>query len=240
MTRVRNVLDAIARQCSISTPANGWVAATQPQHVEIRDGFVRETVDNILDRIDFPEPVSESRVVTGIGAEEQGLPTDFLRLHRQPLAVYHVERQEPCVAIHSDAEYEFLKTRGAAGARLHYRLHGYEANWKLDFYPIIPVGDTVMVSYVTRNWLMSGSTAGYSISTDEDIILLPRRLVEAGAIWRFRERKGLPFADKQTEYETLMVRYGRDSRTLRTTTYGDTGPYWPFNQPVPNVITGEV
>ncbi len=53
------------------------------------------------------------------------------------------------------------------------------------------------------------------------MILFPRRLVEAGIVWRFRERKGLEFMTKWTEYQELMAQY---SNTTKMRTKIDFGP----------------
>ena len=66
MTLVTSVLDRIARKCSVTTPSS-WLTATGLQHVEIRDDFFEDTVSDILDRADMPEPIAATTSFTAGG-----------------------------------------------------------------------------------------------------------------------------------------------------------------------------
>ena len=63
-------------------------------------------------------------------------------------------------------------------------------------------------------------TPGSEFTAEEDVLLLPRRLVESGIIWRYRERRGLPYTDKFNEYEILMQRMANDRRGRRSVNMG--------------------
>ena len=52
MTTVVEALNRIARQCSIKAPSS-WVSATRDDHVSLRDDFLNETVEDILERVGF-------------------------------------------------------------------------------------------------------------------------------------------------------------------------------------------
>ena len=55
-TPITEVLDRIARQCNV-TPPSSWVTASRYDHVELRDDILLETVDDLLDRVDWPSPI---------------------------------------------------------------------------------------------------------------------------------------------------------------------------------------
>jgi len=215
-------------QCSLAAPSS-WITSTQDGHVEFRDGFMLETVDDILDRVDLPSPVGGQQTITGDGSETYTLNSNFKRLHRDDLAVYDNTQDRPCIPITSDGRYTFIKDTGTSGIVHFYKVTGYEGNYSISFYTEPSASTTITVSYQTVNWMVtSGGTEGAAFTAEDDILLLPRRLVEAGTVWRYRERRGLPYMDKFNEYEILMQRMANDRRTRRAINFGapDKEPRW--------------
>ena len=134
MTLVTDALDRIARQVSIDQPAS-WLTATDDEHVEIRDDFLLETVDNILERLDLPSPIGKQTTITGDGSETYSLPSDFKRLQRDVAAVYETTTvRRICTPITDDGSWTYLKEVGSAGATRYYRLSGYDGNWSISFF----------------------------------------------------------------------------------------------------------
>ncbi|MEN9924352.1 MAG: hypothetical protein RL268_478 [Pseudomonadota bacterium] len=217
MTTIVSALNRVARQVSVSLPSS-WVTSTETRHAEIRDDFLIETAEDILDRVDLPSPISSTTTITGTGVEAYTLPSDFRRLHRGRLAVYESSLDRGVWPVTSDAEWTALVDSGV-GAERYYKITGYEGNFSISFYAH-PSTD-IVVHYVTKNWMISsGGAAGSMFTADDDILLLPNRIVEAGIVWRWRERKGLPFMDKYNEYELLMTRHTNDLRVRRTIGFG--------------------
>lgn len=221
MTTVAAALNRIARQCSTKAPSS-WVAATRDDHVALREDFLLETIDDILERVDMPSPLGAQTTITGTGAETYDLPTNFKRLHRSELAVYDTQLDRACVPIHTDGEYTYIKDQGTAGTIRFYKVTGYDDNYQISFYDEPATGITITVSYATKNWLVSSGTAGDTFMAEDDILLLPRRVVESGTVWRFREREGLPYEDKYAEYEMLISRLINDARGYRRINMGET------------------
>lgn len=217
MTTVVDVLNRIARHCSIRSPSS-WVTATEDEHVEIRDDFMRETVDDLLDRVDWPQPVGAQTTITGTGVATYALPADFRRLQRNPFSVYDVQLDAPGIPVTTDGDWVELLDSGIAGADRFYRMTGYEGAFSIEFEGA-PDSD-IILSYVTINWMATaGGTVGSAFTTEDDVLILPARLVEVGTIWRWRERKGLPFQDKYTEFNMLLGRYLNDLRGRRSVSF---------------------
>lgn len=238
MTLITDALNRIARRCSVDTPSN-WITASEDEYLAIRDDFLLETLDDILERVDLPAPVGAQTTITGTGAEDYDLPANFKRLQRDPMAVYETTtNRRACVPITDDGTWTHIKELGTAGIERYYRLKGYEGNWDISFYQLPTSGISITVSYVTVNWMAdSGGTAGSAFTDLADVLLLPRRLVEAGVVWRFRERNGLPFETERVEYEALMNRMSNDRRVRRDINFGDDrGDRYPWDIPVPNFI----
>ena len=237
MTTIVEALNRIARQCSITAPSS-WVSATSDAAVELRDDFFMETIDDILDRVDLPAPVGAQTTIVGTGAETYSLPANFKRLHRDALAVYDEQLDRACIPLSTDGMYTYIKDQGTAGTVRYYKVTGYDGNYSISFYDEPSTGMEIVVSYSTVNWMAtSGGTVGNAFTSESDVLILPRRVVEAGTVMRFRERRGLPYLDKNAEYEALISRLINDTRGRRIVSMGEkTGVRW--QDLVPSFIPG--
>lgn len=219
MTKVTEALNRIARQCGVQPPSS-WVAATRTDHVEIRDDFLSETIEDIQNRVDVASPVGKQVTITGTGAENYTLPSDFHRLARDAFAVYDMALDRPVVPIQSDGEWTHVKDIGTTGVIRYYRIKGYTGNWTIDLYSEPSAAVEIVVSYVSNLWLANSGTAGSVFTSEDDVLILPRKVVEAGTVWRFRERRGLPYLDKYNEYEAEIARLSNDGRSRRSIDMG--------------------
>jgi len=236
MTSVADILDRAARQCSVASPAS-WVSATDPTALEFKD-FLDETREDIAARCDWIGPISKTVVITGTGDEDYALPSDFLRLQRDDYAVYERFRtRRPCVPVTRDGEWEYIDELGVTGAYRFYRLQGYDGAWSIGFKMPLETDLTVVVSYVSTEWIVNGGTGKSEFTAGDDVCLLPRRLVEAGIVWRFRRRKALAYQDVLAEYEILMARTLADTRTRRKIDFsGRPVLRSSFDIPIPDFI----
>lgn len=220
MTLVTDVLARAARQTSVTAPSS-WLTATADEHVEIRDDFMSETIDDVLSRVDLPSPLGAQTVIVGNGSETYALPANFLRLQRDRLAVYDGSLRRPVEPIPTEGGYTYMKDLGVAGVVRYYRTTGYPGAFSISFYGFPTSGVDVMISYMTHNWMANAGVPGNAFTDAADICLIPRRIMETGIVWRWRERRGLPYQDKYMEYEALMTRMANDYNGRRTIAFGD-------------------
>lgn len=233
-TRVVDVLNRAARQCGVKPPSS-WVSATRDDHVSLRDDFLLETVTDILDRFDFPPPISNDQDFTVGNPDSRLMPdgsrwfpvnTEVRRLQRHPFAVYDVQQQRPVLQVMDDGAWTHLTETGASGASKYYQLRGFPGEYQLYVFPAPGVGETIRIHYVSRKWIRRGevgnyeTTSGEEFSADTDILALPAPPVTAGIVWRFRERQGLPYQDKYSEYEAQLARMNNDMRLRRVISMG--------------------
>lgn len=238
MTLIVDALNRIARQCSVDTPSN-WITAADDEYAAIRDDFFLETVDDILERVDLPSPFAAQTVITGDGSEDYNLPANFKRLQRDQLAVYETTtNRRACIPVTTEGAWTHIKELGTAGVERYFRLKGYDGNWQIGFYRNPTSGISITVSYITKNWMVSsGGTQGSAFTAADDILLLPRRVVELGTVMRFRARNGLPFDSQRLAYETELSRLSNDRNTRRSIHFGDDpGMRHPFDIPIPEYI----
>lgn len=238
MVLVVDALDTVARKCSLDAPAS-WLSATDREYVEIRDDFLRETVDDVLLRTDLPSPIGAQTVITGTGVETYDLPSDFLRVQRDPMAVYESTTVRRALKpVTDDGQWTYLQDIGTTGTMRYYRVTGYDGSWSISFYKEPPSSITVTVSYVSKNWAANASgTAISSFGTATDVLLLPRRLVEAGTFARWADRYGVNGSNARREYEMLINKHIIDTRAIRDIPFGPRGrAIRPWDIPVPDEI----
>lgn len=237
MAAVKDTMDEAARECSLTPPAS-WISTTTTSFLEFKQ-FLTETVDELLERVDWPDPITKDTQFAGAGVETYDLPSDFKRLTRDPLTVYETTTTRRAgVPITTNGEWTYIKDIGSAGGSRYYRVAGDdEDGFTISFYRVPAVGDSITVSYISKNWLKLSGTAGDEWTDAAATLLLPWRLIKAGVIWRFRRRKGLPFADRMADYEAQLARRRNDARVIRSVDMsGGAKMRNPFDIPVPDFI----
>ena len=237
-TKVTEILDRVARQCSLTAPSL-WLSATTATAKEIRDDFMLEVIEDLQRRIDWPSPMGKQTTITGDGSSvSYALPSDFVRLADDTLAVYETSTvRRYGVPVHSDGEWTHINEIGTAAGSRFFRIEGYEGNWTVSFYPTLDTGESVTVSYVSSVWVVDSGDAEKSVFSDsEDYCVYPRRLVETGIVYRFRKRKGLPYDDVKAEYELILSGTINRLRGPHKISFGDRPGSKPMRYPVPDYI----
>lgn len=237
MTLITDALDRAARQCSV-VPPSSWASETGATYMEIKD-FLDETANDILDRVDLASPIAASTTLSTDGSENYSLPSNFRRLQRNDYAVFETTTQRnPLIPVTTDGHWQYIKDVGTSGAYRYYRLKGFAGNWTIDIYDNPSASITINVNYITDNWMENVSgTDGSAFTANDDVLLLPRRIVEAGIVWRWRERKGLPYVDKYNDYEAQLARLSNDRRSRQAIDFsGDGGMRSALEVPVPDFI----
>lgn len=237
MTTIVDALNRISRQVSVETPTN-WITAASTEHVEIRDDFLPEVVQEILDRMDLPSPFSAQYVLPADGSESYDMPANFLRMQRDPMSVYEsLGTRRALVPVSDDGTWTHLKSVGSTGITRYYRLRGYPGKWTMDVYREPTAAQTITVSYVTDRWKANAAgVLGSAFTALDDVLLFPRRLIESGTVARWRMRKGIPAEGAAMEFEAELNRFSQDSRTRRVINFGGQGDMKVDDIPVPDFI----
>lgn len=238
MTTVSEVMDDVALECAVTVPGS-WVAAiTRRTYAELHS-ILRITVAELLDRVDWPDPITRDTTFTGTGDEEYDLPTDFKRLTFDDMAVYETTtNRRACIPVTSNGAWTHLEEHGSAGGERFYRTAGTDADgFRMSFYRPLETGSEIVVSYVSKNWLSHAGVQQASWDSVEDTLLLPGELIRLGCVWRFKRRKGFPYSDIMNEYEGKLARLANEARGRRKICFG--GSLYepkPMRVPVPDVI----
>ncbi len=237
MTLVTEALNRIGRLCSRVEP-DSWVTATDLEYTEIREDFLVDTIDEILRRVDLPEPVGKSYLLTGTGVTEYDLPVDFHRLDRGEDAVIELSlNRQPLTPVHRQGEWQALLDYGISGIERFYRISGYPGDWQIHIFPAPTSGTRIQISYQTQFWIMGSDDSPKAEFNDaEDVLLLPRRLVETGTVARWRNRKGFDGSDQASAFELLLGQFKADAQSIRKVSMSRPQARRPWEVPVPDVI----
>ena len=97
--------------------------------------------------------------------------------------------------------------------------------------------DSVVIEYVSKNWVTDGSSFFNGFTTDTQTSLIDEDLLELDLTWRFLERKGLAYAEARDEADHFAEKLlARDAPKKSINMAGDAAATWP---PLPTVpITG--
>jgi hypothetical protein len=238
MTTIKSVMDDAVVQCSADTPSN-WITASGRTYVEMRL-HLRKTVDEVLERVDWPDPIAVDYEIAGDGSASYALPSNFKRLTYDPMAVYETtSTRRACLPVLTNGQWTYLTDYGNAGAYRYYRMSGDEdAGFEIEFYRPLGSGEKVTVSYISRNWMRSsGGTAGDAWTAETDVLALPSKVIELGVIWRTRQKKGLPYSDIMAEYEIAISRKANQARQVKMIDMAGSNPNRkPWDVPVPDYI----
>lgn len=144
------------------------------------------------------------------------LPNYTRRLQRGDDAVLEISGVRRKVRpVANGADWAALVSWGPQGASRYYRLLGQPGELRLDFWQPLLSGVVVAVSVVTDRWLRAGSPIGaYSnvLASGDDVPVIPERILEDGIVGKFRERRGLPYADVLGKFEAALMTWSAETK----------------------------
>lgn len=115
--------------------------------------------------------------------------------------------RRPVYGPRSEQNWQYQKAMQINGPFNSYRIIGDSIN----FYPNPVAGQTCAFEYITSNWV-SSSTASSVWLVDTDTPLIDDQLLILGTIWRWKQAKGLNYAEDFNKYERRMEDLmGRDA-----------------------------
>ena len=110
-------------------------------------------------------------------------------------------------------------------------LNGVDKAWtliggSLNIFPVPESTDSFTYTYITKNWIrLDGRSQVDDVSAwtdDSNTPLMPDRLIKLSTIWRWKQAKGLDYAEDMATFEREKARYiGRDrGPRIISTTHG--------------------
>lgn len=130
----------------------------------------------------------------GGGISAANLPEDFHELAEAGAVRINKAGFHPVRAVLAPEMWAMLRARPSQQPYFHL------SGGKIHFSPALSY-DGAVVRYVSKNWVENRDR----ITQNGDMINVPEKLVEKGAIWRWRRQKGLPFDDQMAEFEADLA-----------------------------------
>lgn len=117
--------------------------------------------------------------------------------------IWNRTRQLPVYGPRSPKAWQGDKALSLSGPSDQYRIRG----GSILMLPTPTAGHSCYFEYVTRNWCTdsTGATSYSAWNADTDIPLLPDYLFVQGVEWRWKQTKGLEYAQDFTDYERLVA-----------------------------------
>jgi hypothetical protein len=139
------------------------------------------------------------------------LPTDFLRLVAGGALNLTAPTLAPVRGPLSSDQLASIARLGTTTA-LYYSF----ANGAISYSRVLLGSEVIELRYISRNWLLNGSTPTNRIIADSDTTRFPERLLTKGIVWRFKRDTGLPYEDELAEWEADIALEIRQNRGVTT------------------------
>lgn len=162
-------------------------------------------------------------------------PSDFGRIPAEEGIrhgrFWHVQRQQTLMGPVAGTDWDDM-TSGLAGV-----LGAYWRPWTTGIQVVgATAADTIRFGYQSRFALTSPQGADQDdVVTDADLVLLPAFQTRLGVIWRWRQRKGLDYAEDLASYERELEQNTSFDGGLGTIAIGGSDEAGPFTLPSLNI-----
>lgn len=190
--------------------------------------LANEIVEDLCDRWTWQRLTKQAEFLT-VNGELQGniltlAPEGFLRISQE--TIFNRSLRLPIFGPLWAQDWQALKALPQTGPFNKYRIRDN----LLLFMPPGTAGQTCAFEYATSWAIGDNSTIGSksSFTLDTDIFILDERLLLAGLRWKWKEEKGLDYAEDFRRYETLANNAaGRDATKPRLNLAGGNQDYKP-------------
>lgn len=227
------IVQTAARLCNIQPIPNAAYSSSDAT-IQQLVALISQTGIELMERGSWRNLKIEG-TVTGDGVStEFALPADWQRLcpTDSPQQSPFVSLARPTIPILGPVSDEDLNIRKAlplAGLFPVWRFIG----GALEFWPALPDAETLTFWYYSKNWVLSadGTLRRPDWAADDDVSLINENTVALGAVWRYKQSKGLDYAEAFRAYEMSFMRNLAQEGTGRTVSMTANRPwpddYWP-------------
>lgn len=202
------MIQTACKRIGISSP-NQAITSTDPQILQLVS-ICEEEGQEMAERYPWQELQQEatfSTVASQVQANLSSITIGFEYIVND--TIWNRTLRRPVYGPKSQQDWQQAKAMQINGPFNSYRIIGNVIN----FYPNPAAGQTCAFEYITDNWI-STSAGGQSstFTNDADITKLDDQVIVLGLIWRWKQVKGLDYAEDFAKYERritdLMARNG--------------------------------
>jgi hypothetical protein len=216
------VCQEFARRTGLAVPTGLFAGDTQALQMA---SLLNELCDEITTRAGWQELLKRTSSWTSTGAVDQGTLTSIFGSGLQNVVAMTLWDATDRVVIDgplTTADWQSGQVFDVGGSAFaEYKI--YDGHLYIE--PAVTAGNTLTAFYKVNTWVMSsGGTVKAAITADDDQIIFPDALVKTGLRWKWREEKGLPYAEIFRTFEGMFLDLIANNRAAKVIYMGDSGP----------------
>lgn len=183
------IMQSVAKNAGIAPVTT--TGSANPDHVKLAQ-FINDAGAEIARRVDW-SALRNTATLTGTGADvAHSIAVDFDRL---PDGLC-VKTSDGPVRGSLTAD-EWFSLTAIQGTPRYFYLKAAT----LSLYPYLASAATASVMYQSKNWVSGADT----MTADGDAALIDEKLIETGAVVRWRRHIGKDYADHMAEFEAMLA-----------------------------------
>jgi len=198
-----SVIQAVARRITIPAPSS--VVGSSNAETLLLLELLNEEGEDLRKAHDWNSLLVDTTFVCGASNPQSNqFPTAFDRLARGT-DIWNSTRKWPIEGPVTSEEWKAYTTRQVVTLPQYWMLIG----GVLNIYAPTS-GDTIAYQYVSKNWVYELGVAAdgaTEVGDDTDTFALPEELLKQGVRWRWKQAKGLDYAEDMASYERMKERH---------------------------------
>ncbi len=194
-----SLCQAAARQLNVGVPSA--IVGNTNENAALLLRLATEEGLSLMRRYPW-QVLTAEKTFTTVAADEQtdALPTDYDRMI--PETMFNRGTRRRVAGPLSAEEWQQTKATLVTYVNPTFRIRGDAILMS----PNPPAGETIAYEYVSKNFCKSEAGAGQADwVADNDLARLDEGLMTLGLVWRFRQVKGLAYADDVQMYERRVA-----------------------------------
>ena len=212
MTTLSVVQDACTSGIALEKPTAVFGSSTR-EHIELA-ALLNEAGAMIAGAHEW-QTLNKIATITGDGSDETfALPTDFDRMLDKS-QLWSSSLETPLTPISDRDEWLGMDVQSFDFVINAWIIYGNQIHIK----PALASAVTVKYFYQSHHWAQTSALVNVDeFSSDTDTFRLNNRLLKLALVYKWREMKGLPYAENMADYQDLLAKLiNRDkgSRIIR-------------------------
>lgn len=214
----------VCRRIGITAPAS-VSSSSDPQIIQLM-GLANEEGQDLSARYPW-QSIRQESTFTTVATESQGVITTLAGAgFRYILNDIMWDRSllRPIFGPLNPQGWQALKARNVTGPFTQFIMRGNTVR----FIPTPVAGNTIAFEWISKYWATGAGGDASTYAADADTSYLDEEIMAAGIIWRWKDAKGLPYAEDYAKYERLVAdQMGRDGGKPRLNLGGSITDYQP-------------
>ena len=195
------IVQTVCRRIGILAP-NAAVSSSDPQVLQIL-AITEEEGQELEERYNWQGLQTETTFTT-VAAELQGTLATIAPGYESIVndTIWNRSLRRPVYGPKSQQDWQQSKAMQINGPFNSFRIK----NDSIYFYPVPVAGQTCAFEYISKNWISTSTGSTAEVWTnDADTPLIDDRIIILGAIWRWKQAKGLDYAEDFAKYERRVL-----------------------------------